>query len=60
VTGELAELIELFRTHKITAAEAAALRISFTFGNLAIDKPYITRELIKQEAANAAEVASES
>lgn len=44
-----AELIRNAR--RPTPAELRAQRVSFAFGNVAIENPRITRELVEREAA---------
>lgn len=48
-TADFAELIRNAR--RATPAELRAQRVSFAFGNVAIENPRITREVVEREAA---------
>jgi hypothetical protein len=50
MSEELAELIDKARSHQMTPAEVAEQRISFAYGNLALDKVGFTREIIVKAA----------
>lgn len=50
--AESAELAELIRNaRRATPAELRAQRVSFAYGNVAIENPRITREMVVCEAA---------
>ncbi len=46
----LEELIKHTKNHQMTDKEKEEQRISFAFGNLAIENPLITREMIEHAA----------
>jgi hypothetical protein len=48
----LAKLIEAARSHAMTDAEREAQRRSFAFGNVAIENPTVTREMVDRIAAS--------
>ena len=48
----LSQLIELSKTIKMSAEQQEDQRISFVYGNLKIDNPNITREMVRQVAKN--------
>ena len=48
MTDELSKLVAEARGHHMTDEERAAQRVSFAYGNLAIDKPETSRELVQQ------------
>ena len=50
----LKELLELARNHKMTAAEREAQRRSFVYGNLHIENPNVTREIVDKAAERGA------
>jgi hypothetical protein len=50
LSNELDELIEAARDYKPTAEEWEAFRRSFAYGNVSLDCPVVTREMIDQEA----------
>lgn len=47
---QLEKLIELYKRHVMTAAELEAQRRSFAYGNMSIENPRITRQLIDEVA----------
>jgi hypothetical protein len=51
VTDELKALMQSTERHMSDAARAAQ-RVSFAYGNLAIDKPETSRELVQQMSDN--------
>ena len=44
----LEELLKQARNHKMTPKERVLQRVSFAYGNLAIDHPEITREMVEE------------
>lgn len=48
----LEELIEWARGYKMTDAEREEQRISFAYGNVAIENPGITKDDVRRAAAN--------
>lgn len=50
--SSLAHCAELIRdARRATPAELRAQRISFAYGNVAIENPRVTREMVEREAA---------
>jgi hypothetical protein len=52
MSDELNNLIADARTRGVTDEERVAQRVSFAFGNLALDKPEASRELVQQMSDN--------
>jgi hypothetical protein len=50
VDAELEKLLIAARTHVMTEEEYREQRISFAYGNLAIDNPEITKEMVREAA----------
>lgn len=46
----LAELVELARNYVMTPEELHEQRISFAYGNVAIENPRVTREMVEDAA----------
>jgi hypothetical protein len=50
VDAELEKLLVAARQHVMTEEEYREQRISFAYGNLAIDNPEITKEMVREAA----------
>jgi hypothetical protein len=50
VDAELERLLVAARQHVMTEEEYREQRISFAYGNLAIDNPEITKEMVREAA----------
>ena len=48
--AQLADIIDAARSHVMTDAEREAQRRNFAFGNVAIENPAITREMVDRIA----------
>lgn len=46
----LDELIEVARKHEMTPEERYEQRVSFAYGNVAIESPRVTREMVAEIA----------
>ncbi len=49
MSPQLLKLIEMSRGYKMSREERRAQRVSFAFGNAAIENPNITREMVEKE-----------
>lgn len=49
-SSELQELIQKFKGHQLSPRELWLQRVSFTYGQLAIGNPNLTKKHIEQEA----------
>ncbi len=50
IPPELAELLEKAKDHKMTPDEIREQRISFAYGNAAIENPNVTKDMVRKAA----------